>query len=113
MLTNGQIKRLCSASARGNCSTSSVTLQAVTCYATHKRTQPWRRTPMNDVQTLSERADALEEKMSRELDYIVVKSRLYSLAEADLGPAVNANAIMAKNPNARVLMGDDPRLPAM
>src|ERR1700749_4324589 len=68
---------------------------------------------MNETQTLSQRADALEEQMSRELDYIVVKSRLYSMAEGDMGPAVNANAIMAKNPNARVLMGDDPRLPAM
>ena len=56
---------------------------------------------MNDTQTLAERADALETKMSQELDYIVVKSRLYSMAEADMGPAVNANAIMAKNPNAR------------
>ena len=68
---------------------------------------------MNDGPTLSERADALEEKMSRELDYILVKSRLYSLAEADMGPAVNATRIMAANPNARVLMGDDPRLPKM
>src|ERR1700733_11661494 len=68
---------------------------------------------MNDTPTMSQRADALEEQMSRELDYIVVKSRLYSMAEGDMGPAVNANAIMAKNPNARVLMGDDPRLPAM
>jgi hypothetical protein len=68
---------------------------------------------MNDQATLSERADALEARMAAELDYIVVKSRLYMLAEGDTGPAVNANAIMAKNPNARVLMGDDPRLPAM
>src|ERR1700733_5306379 len=68
---------------------------------------------MNDVQTLSQRADALEEKMSQELDYIVIKSRLYSMAEADFGPQPNAAAIMAKNPNARVLMGDDPRLPTM
>ena len=45
---------------------------------------------MNDTQTLSQRADALEDKMSQELDYIVVKSRLYSMAEADMGPAVNA-----------------------
>ena len=51
--------------------------------------------------------------MSRELDYIVVKSRLYSMAEADMGPPLNAASIMAKNPNARVLMGDDPRLPTM
>ena len=68
---------------------------------------------MNDTPTMSQRADALEEQMSRELDYIVVKSRLYSMAEGAWARAVNANAIMAKNPNARVLMGDDPRLPAM
>ena len=30
-----------------------------------------------------------------------------------MGPAPNAAALMAKNPKARVLMGDDPRLPAM
>ncbi len=68
---------------------------------------------MNDVMTLSQRADALEEKMSQELDYIVIKSRLYSMAEADMSPAPNAAALMKGNPNARVLMGDDPRLPAM
>jgi hypothetical protein len=68
---------------------------------------------MNDTMTLSQRADALEQQMSDELDYIVIKSRLYSLAEADMSPAPNAGALMAKNPKARVLMGDDPRLPAM
>jgi len=68
---------------------------------------------MNDTMTLSQRADALEEKMSRELDYIVIKSRLYSMAEGDMSPAPNAGALMKDNPNARVLMGDDPRLPAM
>src|SRR6266850_986983 len=68
---------------------------------------------MNDAMTLSQRADALEEQMSRELDYIVIKSRLYSMAEGDMSPAPNAGALMAKNPNARVLMGDDPRLPPM
>ena len=68
---------------------------------------------MTDTLTLSQRADALEQKMSDELDYIVIKSRLYSLAEGDLSPAPNAGAIMAQNPRARVLMGDDPRLPAM
>ena len=65
---------------------------------------------MNDVQTLSQRADALEEQMSRELDYIVIKSRLYSMAEGDMGPPPNAAKLMAANPHARVLMGDDPRL---
>ena len=47
---------------------------------------------MNDVTTLSQKADALEEKMARELDYIVIKSRLYSMAEGDMGPPPNAGA---------------------
>jgi hypothetical protein len=41
---------------------------------------------MNDAPTLSQRADALEEKMSQELDTIVIKSRLYSMADGDMGP---------------------------
>jgi hypothetical protein len=68
---------------------------------------------MTVTPSMSQRADALEEKMARDLDYIVVKSRLHSLAEADMGPQPNVGAIMKTNPNARVLMGDDPRLPAM
>src|SRR5947207_3145955 len=68
---------------------------------------------MNDAMTLSQRADALEQRMSDELEYIVIKSRLYSLADADMSPPPNAGALMAKNPKLRVLMGDDPRLPAM
>ena len=68
---------------------------------------------MNDTLSLSQRADALEAKMARELDYIVIKSRLYSMAEGDMSPAPNAGALMKDNPNARVLMGDDPRLPPM
>src|SRR6478735_7912688 len=68
---------------------------------------------MNDTMSLSQRADALEAKMARELDYIVIKSRLYSMAEGDMSPPPNAGALMKDNPNARVLMGDDPRLPAM
>jgi len=63
--------------------------------------------------SLSQRADALEAKMARELDYIVIKSRLYSMAEGDMSPAASAAALMKDNPNARVLMGEDPRLPAM
>ena len=68
---------------------------------------------MNDEPTLAGRADALEEKMSRDLDLIVIKSRLYSLADGDMGPGVNAAKAMAANPRAKVLMGDDPRLPKM
>ena len=33
---------------------------------------------MNDAMNLSERADALEHKMMRELDAIIVKSRLFN-----------------------------------
>ena len=68
---------------------------------------------MNDFATLSQRADAHEEKMSRELDYHVVKSRLHSLAEGDLSAPPSASSLMKGNPNARMLMIDDPRLPAM
>ena len=68
---------------------------------------------MADTITLSRRADELEEKMAQELEYLVVKSRLHMLAEADLGSPPNAGALMKANPNARVLMSDDPRLPAM
>ena len=68
---------------------------------------------MNDTMSLSRRADALEARMAQELDIIVIKSRLYSLAEGDMSPPPNAGVLMRDNPNARVLMGDDPRLPAM
>src|SRR5438045_4793777 len=68
---------------------------------------------MNATRTLTQRADALEQRMSDELDYIVIKSRLYSLADADMSPPPKAAALMAKNPKRWVLMGDDPRLPAM
>ena len=33
-----------------------------------------------------------------ELDYIVVKSRLYMLAEADMSPPPNAGAMIKANP---------------
>ena len=72
---------------------------------------------MTDSMTLTPsvaaRADALEEKMARDLDYIVVKSRLQLFAEGDIGPLPNTGALMKANPHAHLLMGDDPRLPAM
>lgn len=63
--------------------------------------------------TMAERADALEEKMARDLDVIVIKSRLHMWAEGDLGPTPNAGMLMRDRPGARILMGDDPRLPKM
>ena len=69
---------------------------------------------MNDAtMTMSQKADAMEAKMARELDYIVVKSRLHMFAEGETGPMPNTGMLMKANPRARLLMGDDPRLPAM
>lgn len=68
---------------------------------------------MNDAMSLSQRADALEAKMAQELDYIVIKSRLHMLADGDTGRPPNASQLLKENPNASLLMGDDPRLPAM
>ncbi|MBV9829378.1 MAG: hypothetical protein JO001_27485 [Alphaproteobacteria bacterium] len=65
------------------------------------------------MMSLSQRADALEENMARQLDYIVIKSRLYTLADGDMSPPPNAGELMKKHPNAHVIMGDDPRLPEM
>ena len=68
---------------------------------------------MNASMSAAQRADALEEKMARELDYIVVKSRIYQMADGDMGPGPNVGELRKQHPNAKVLMGDDPRLPAM
>jgi len=68
---------------------------------------------MADTLTMSQRADALEEKMARELDVIVVKSRLHMLADGDMSPPPNGGMLMKASPGAHFLMGDDPRLPKM
>jgi hypothetical protein len=68
---------------------------------------------MNDTMTLSQRADALEAEMMRELDEaIIVKSRLFLLADGDQSMP-NGAALQKARPGARMLMGDDPRLPQM
>src|ERR1041384_5980992 len=60
--------------------------------------------------SLNERADALEWKMSDELDVLISKSALFNMADGKLG-AVN----MPDAPGSRKhqLMDDDPRLPKM
>lgn len=68
---------------------------------------------LSSTASMAERADALEDKMARELDVIVIKSRLHMWAEGDLGPTPNAGLLLRDNPNGRILMGDDPRLPKM
>ena len=63
-------------------------------------------------QTTAERADALELKLSDELDVIVAKSAIYNMADGKLG-----SSWIGPEPPAhgatRCLMGDDPRLPKM
>jgi hypothetical protein len=56
-------------------------------------------------------ADALERKMSDELDAIVTKSALYNLADGKLGP--DPMSADTKALGKYYLMGDDPRLPQM
>ncbi|HXW27247.1 MAG TPA: HD domain-containing protein [Xanthobacteraceae bacterium] len=62
--------------------------------------------------TLSERADELEERMAQDLERIVTKSVLFTLAdgkvEMESGPA-----LQKKYPGKYMLMGADPRLPKM
>ncbi len=68
---------------------------------------------MNDVMTPSQRADALEHKMMQDLENaIAVKSRLFLLAEGDFRMP-NGAQLQREHPGAKMLMGDDPRLPKM
>ena len=62
--------------------------------------------------TLSQRADALEERRMRELEHIVTKSVLFNLADGKVEMATG-QALMASNPGKLMLMGEDPRLPKM
>ena len=59
--------------------------------------------------SLNERADALEQKMSDELDVLLSKSALFNMAEGNLGPANMGSGLKGKYQ----LMDDDPRLPKM
>ncbi|HTM08826.1 MAG TPA: hypothetical protein VL754_10585, partial [Verrucomicrobiae bacterium] len=62
--------------------------------------------------SLSERADALERKMSDELDVLISKSALFNMADGKLGSANMRPDPAAKKPQYQ-LMDDDPRLPKM
>jgi hypothetical protein len=62
--------------------------------------------------SLDERADALERKMSDELDVVISKSALFNMADGNLG-ATNMGHGVAKKAGKRMLMDDDPRLPQM
>jgi len=62
--------------------------------------------------TLSERADALEERMMHELEHVVARSVLFNLAEGKV-ETESGPALRARNPGKYMLMGADPRLPQM
>lgn len=62
--------------------------------------------------SLSERAEALERKMSDELDVLVSKSALFNMADGKLG-ASNTGSEVRNRSGKYFLMGDDPRLPKM
>ncbi len=65
---------------------------------------------MAQAQTLSQIADAAEERQIKELeDKIVVKSFLYQIGDGTI-PRANP---MGQGPRKQALMGTDPRLPAM
>src|SRR6266498_3549294 len=67
---------------------------------------------MAENTSLSERADALERKMSDELDVLVSKSALFNLADGKLGASNTGSELTAKY-GKYYLMDDDPRLPKM
>jgi hypothetical protein len=68
---------------------------------------------MTETMTLSQCADAMEEKMVRELDHFVVKSRLHMYADGNMGYPPAAGTMLKAHPGATLMMGDDLRLPAM
>lgn len=67
---------------------------------------------MTSTTSLSERADALEHGKMADLDYVATKSFLFNLADGNMTIEGGA-ALIDQNPNRRMLMGDDPRLPKM
>jgi hypothetical protein len=59
------------------------------------------------------RADALEERLMHDLeDRVATKSTLFYLGDGEIGYDTS-QAVWARNPKARFLMGADPRLPQM
>jgi hypothetical protein len=63
--------------------------------------------------SLEDRADALEQKMSDELDLLYTKSALHNMEDGQLGASGMGLAEQMKHPGKLFLIGDDPRLPKM
>ena len=62
--------------------------------------------------SLNERADALERKMSDELDVLLSKSALFNMADGKLGASGMGSELSTRSGKYQ-LMDDDPRLPKM
>ena len=63
--------------------------------------------------SLEDRADALEQRLSDELDVIYTKSALANMEDGELGATGMGIGEMSKYPGKLFLIGDDPRLPQM
>jgi hypothetical protein len=67
---------------------------------------------MAENTSLDARADALERKMSDELDVLLSKSALFNMADGQLGASGMGSDLTTKH-GKYYLMDDDPRLPKM
>jgi len=67
---------------------------------------------MNEAMSWAERLDALEAEKMRELDVIIAKSALFTMADGIRQEGVG-NLLLQRNPGKYMLMSDDPRLPKM
>ena len=67
---------------------------------------------MAEAASLNERADALEQKMSDDLDVLLSKSALFNMADGKLGASGMGFDLTTKY-GKHFLMDDDPRLPKM
>ena len=63
--------------------------------------------------SMTERADAIEQKLSDELDVILTKSALANMEDGHLGAVGMGIGEQKKHPGKLFLIGDDPRLPKM
>jgi hypothetical protein len=68
---------------------------------------------MPATMTMDERADALEQKLSDELDVIYTKSALANMEDGSLGASGMGMDNLKQHPGKLFLIGDDPRLPKM
>jgi hypothetical protein len=77
-----------------------------------QKNAPEMTRPMTPARTMSERADALEERMMHELELIVTKSVFANMTDGKVMMEEGYD-LLARNPGKVMMMGADPRLPRM